>query len=147
MIFIFIAVLVFITDYSIKKWAEKELSDGKKREIGRGFSFKLIHNSGFACNKLDHKPALVKVLHGMILVVFAFYALAAGLFEKGKTLSSIGSALILGGGFSNFYDRVKKGYVTDYLGLPVLKKLVFNLSDLMIFLGGILIFLGEWKNK
>lgn len=56
------------------------------------------------------------------------------------SVAGIGYALILGGGLSNFIDRVKKGTVTDYLRFPnfpikKISNLVFNLSDFGIFAG------------
>ena len=51
-----------------------------------------------------------------------------------------GYALLLGGGISNFIDRMKKGSVTDYVRFPKfpvkkISELVFNLSDFGIFAG------------
>lgn len=41
-------------------------------------------------------------------------------------------------------DRIKKGSVTDYfsINLPFLKRVVFNLGDISIFVGVILLVLG-----
>lgn len=81
------------------------------------------------------------------MIVFAAYGFLEVFFKQGKQLFSLGMALILGGGASNLFDRVKRGYVVDYLGLPKIKNIVFNLSDLFIFLGSILILTGEWKER
>lgn len=144
MIWIAIAAIIFTLDYFIKRWAKKELSSQEKREIGNtGFFFQLTRNYGFACNRLDSKPMVVKVLHTLVIVVIGFYALLEVFFKKGKGCTAFGMACILGGGMSNWYDRVKQGYVVDYLGLPVFKKLLFNLSDLFVFLGSVFLLLGE----
>lgn len=55
-------------------------------------------------------------------------------------MTGIGYALLLGGGISNFIDRMKKGSVTDYVRFPKfpvkkISELVFNLSDFGIFAG------------
>ena len=55
-------------------------------------------------------------------------------------MTGIGYTLLLGGGISNFIDRMKKGSVTDYVRFPKfpvkkISELVFNLSDFGIFAG------------
>ena len=48
-------------------------------------------------------------------------------------------ALILGGGFGNFAERVRKGKVTDFIFIPVEGKNapIFNLADVAVWIGGI----------
>ena len=94
---------------------------------------------------MKEKPKTVKIVHTAVLVLFGLLCILSGYFKKGNELTAFGLSLILGGGASNLYDRWKKGYVTDYLGLPIAKKLVFNLSDLCIFAGTAIALIGEWK--
>ena len=146
MIWCLVAAVVFMIDYSIKKWAEKNLRGKKRQPIGKtGCSLILVHNKGFAGSKMQNKPEAVKVIHTIILFVLGLLCVICGYFKKGKELTALGLSMVLGGGASNLYDRWKKGYVTDYLGLPIAKKLVFNLSDLCIFAGAVIAMIGEWK--
>ena len=59
--------------------------------------------------------------------------------------SRLGTGLLLGGGLSNLYERVRRGRVLDYLRFPrapgVLKKYTYNLADLFILLGAVLVLL------
>lgn len=59
--------------------------------------------------------------------------------------TALGAGLILGGGVSNFRERWKQGWVFDYLHFPKapgpLKHYVYNLADLAIFLGSLLLLL------
>lgn len=63
--------------------------------------------------------------------------------------SRLGTGLLLGGGLSNLYERVRRGRVLDYLRFPrapgVLKKYTYNLADLFILLGAVLLFLRRRK--
>ena len=44
--------------------------------------------------------------------------------------------LILGGGISNFIDRIIRGYVVDYIDIsPLLDFPIFNLEDVIIVIG------------
>ena len=54
----------------------------------------------------------------------------------------LGILLVLAGGLSNQYDRLRRGSVTDYIQLPhagkKLRRLVWNVADAML-LGGVLL--------
>ena len=84
-------------------------------------------------------PKILKIISAAML---CFCALALGKErQKGRiTMTGIGYALLLGGGISNFIDRMKMGSVTDYVRFPKfpvkkISELVFNLSDFGIFAG------------
>ena len=70
-----------------------------------------------------------------------FGFLTALLPQKGKRVQKIGIAIILGGAISNLYDRLVRGYVVDYFSIEWdrLKKVVFNLGDMFVFLGSAVI--------
>ena len=57
----------------------------------------------------------------------------------------VGAGLLLGGGLSNLWERLRHGRVLDYLRFPrapgVLKKYTYNLADLFILLGAVLVLL------
>ena len=99
----------------------------------------LLENKGAASGVLAKHPKILKTISAAML---CFCALALGKErQKGKaTMAGVGYALLLGGGLSNFIDRVKKGSVTDYIRFPKfpvkkISELVFNLSDFGIFAG------------
>ena len=99
----------------------------------------ILENRGAASGILSSHP---KVIKGISAGMLCFCVLALGRErQRGKvTAAGIGYALLLGGGLSNFIDRVRKGSVTDYIRFPKvpvkkISKLVFNLSDFGIFAG------------
>ena len=61
----------------------------------------------------------------------------------------VGLSLLLGGAFSNTYDRLKRKYVVDYVSFGVkwkkLRQVVFNISDFCIITGALLAILGAWR--
>ena len=62
--------------------------------------------------------------------------------------SPIGAGLALGGGFSNLWERLRRGAVYDYVQftkLPKIGRYVWNLADLAILIGGLLLALLERK--
>ena len=69
--------------------------------------------------------------------------------RKGHRMEKLGFSLTLAGALSNIYDRITRHYVVDYFSVNwgKFKKVIFNLGDLFIFLGGTIIFLHEvWES-
>ena len=70
-----------------------------------------------------------------------------------KTLdqtSIIGFSLIIGGGIANIFDRIVYGSVTDFLYINlggVFKTGIFNIADVSVTTGMILILISSFKNK
>ena len=56
--------------------------------------------------------------------------------------------MILGGAWSNVWDRITRKYVVDYFSFHTkcrkLERVVFNLADMFIFLGGFLVIFLEY---
>lgn len=151
MLYLLIPVIIFITDYVIKAYIEKNYKKGDSKEIlsGRIIIHK-YHNEGAMLNALDKNQRLVTVIAGgMTLGVFIGYLL---LFrKKGMYLLKTGVSLVLGGALNNLYDRIKRKYVVDYFSFQSrwkkFRQIVFNISDICIFLGSFLFILWNLKNK
>ena len=85
---------------------------------------------------------LANILSGAALIGSAVYA--AVRCARGLSFAArLGWGLLLGGGISNIAERVLRGYVTDYFSfcraLPKkLRRLVFNIADMCIFIGAVL---------
>ena len=94
------------------------------------------HNAGFPFGFMEKYEGLVCLIPLVMTSV-----LAGGLMEmmkkKGRWLEKFSLSLLIGGSLSNLYDRYVRGYVVDYFSFHFgpLKKVVFNLGDICIFLG------------
>ena len=66
---------------------------------------------------------------------------------KGSKMLKAGLSLLLGGAYSNTYDRLVRKYVVDYVSFPVknekIRNVVFNISDFCIMIGALLMVLGS----
>ena len=99
---------------------------------------------------LDNRPGIVLgTTAAVIAVMSGFFVRLLGM--KGQSLQKLGCALMLGGGLNNLADRKQNGYVRDYFSFNVkwekIRRLVFNLSDMFIFLGSALMILGGSGKK
>lgn len=98
------------------------------------------HNRGFCFEILKHRPGLVRQLP-LCLTSAAGGILCFLSAQKGYRAEKAGYALVLAGGLSNLYDRLKRGYVVDYFSIQagILKKVVLNLGDLCIAAGAVIL--------
>lgn len=98
------------------------------------------HNFGFPFGFLEKRPQLVKYVPLMVVSALTG-ALAALMDRRDSLLEKWGLAIAIGGAISNIYDRIVRGYVVDYFSIQWkgLKKVVFNLGDIFIFLGAVLV--------
>ncbi|MDE6405583.1 MAG: signal peptidase II, partial [Lachnospiraceae bacterium] len=57
----------------------------------------------------------------------------------------------VGGAYRNTYVRITRKYVVDYVSFPVKTRgilwIFFNISDFCIFIGALLLVLGETRRK
>ena len=104
------------------------------------------HNYGAFLNSGDKKPFLVKFISLILSVVLTLIFLLT-FTRYGKRELQLGLAILLGGAWSNTYDRLKRGYVVDYLNFPKLpgklKTVVYNVSDFCILIGACLIIIKQ----
>lgn len=74
---------------------------------------------------------------------------AAAFTFRGNRLLKAGLAFLLGGAYSNTYDRLARKYVVDYVSFPVknkkIRNIVFNISDFCIVIGALLMVIGSAK--
>jgi signal peptidase II len=65
-----------------------------------------------------------------------------------RPLPLLGASLILGGAIGNLFDRIRLGYVIDFVQWHWRDQFawpVFNVADVSIFVGGVLLFL-SWRS-
>lgn len=64
---------------------------------------------------------------------------------RGMLVEKLALTLVLAGGMSNLLDRIVRGYVVDYFSIEwkALKKVIFNLADIFIILGSVILVLSQ----
>jgi signal peptidase II len=82
---------------------------------------------------------------GVLLLGGLFLALRQGQMRR---QALVGVALMLGGGLSNWLDRVAHGNVIDFLNVGVgsLRSGIFNFADLSVELGFVLVLISTWRS-
>ncbi len=138
---LFLAVFsgVLVLDFTVKHIIEKHpASYWRKKKALRVFPLDRVHNHGMILGLAKQIPALAKSLPVVMLAIgsILLFLLEHGA-KKSRTSLAIAAGLILGGGACNALERIKKGYVVDYIHLPIrpIRHITFNLSDFSIFAG------------
>lgn len=143
MIYLGIVMAIFTGDLCIKNYMERTLAEGEENKKLNGFiRLKKHHNKGAFLNAGQKMRPVVAVLSLLLTAgVAAVFALSLG--QQGNRLLKTGLSLLLGGAFSNTYDRLKRKYVVDYFSFGVkwepLRRVVFNLSDFCILIGALMV--------
>jgi len=93
-----------------------------------------------------HLRALLFVGGTSLIVLGLLVAMARG--WQGSAASSLGLALLAGGAVGNLIDRLAHGVVVDFVsvGLGAFRTGIFNLADVAITLGVVLVALQDRRN-
>lgn len=138
-------------DLGIKSYIEKNINEGEVREKpGCLLIIKKHHNKGAFLNFGEKKRKIVMLLSVLMTAMLTvFFILTLG--TAGKGALKWGLTLLLGGAYSNTYDRLFRKYVVDYVSFNVpfqrLRQVVFNLGDFCIMIGAMLSVLSEICKK
>ena len=90
---------------------------------------------------------LLIILPVIVLISITLYTYIDKSLDK---LSIIGFSLIIGGGIANIFDRIVFGSVTDFLYINlggIFKTGIFNIADLSVTTGMIIILISSFKRK
>ena len=154
--YLLITILVFLSitfDQISKIWVRNNFeSYSEKSIIGDVFTLIKVENTGAFLgmgSELSEIPRilLLIILPVIVLISITLYTYIDKTLDK---LSIIGFSLIIGGGIANIFDRIVFGSVTDFLYINlggIFKTGIFNIADLSVTTGMILILLSSFKRK
>ena len=143
MLFYGISILVIFIDQLVKYLVDKYMVYGQSIPLFNGFlQLTYVRNTGAAFSLfVGFSPYLIAVgVLAAIVVVFFHYRLPPNDFYLQMSL-----AFILGGSLGNLIDRVARSFVVDYIDILIWP--VFNIADIMINLGVILIAIKLFEKK
>ena len=136
-VFVMAVVFIFLLDQAVKFWSIRNLSFQESRPLIPGL-VRLVHveNTGAAFSLLgNHRLFLLIVSAGALLVLIT--ALLRG--WPRHPLGAWAMTSIAGGALGNFYDRAAQGHVTDMFEFEFVQFAIFNVADIFITTGGVLL--------
>ncbi len=134
---------IFCLDLWIKNYIEANGKEGQSIEkLGGKLIIRKYHNKGAALNIGEKKSQLVAAI-SLILCIGLTILFILSFGKIGSKLFRLGMSLLLGGAFSNVYDRLKRKYVVDYVSFGTkwkrFNRIIFNVSDFCIMIGATLV--------
>jgi signal peptidase II len=130
-----VAAAAVAADQVTKQLVARTLALGDSVELAGPFSIHHVHNSGIAFGLFSSATSIVIALTGIAVGCLVLFFARSG---RRHPLLPVALGLVLGGSVSNLLDRVRLGYVTDFLDLAYWPS--FNLADTFIVVGVGLLF-------
>lgn len=137
---------IFGLELKIKNYIEEKKTEGEEeKKCGGMLLIRKHHNEGAFLNAGERKRSLVAAVSVVLTVVLTLFFIVT-LGTAGKGMLKWGLSLLLGGAYSNTYDRLKRKYVVDYVSFSVplkgLRRVIFNIGDFCIIIGALLSVIG-----
>ncbi len=139
MVFFLTALLILIADQLSKTWIRANLHTGQS-VFDIGFlRITNIHNTGAAFGLFQHQQLALTLIAciGIPAVIIAALLSRRFLPFLDNTLGRVALGLVLGGTIGNLIDRLRFGYVTDFIDFRIWP--TFNVADSAITIGIIFI--------
>ncbi|MDD5432203.1 MAG: signal peptidase II [Candidatus Omnitrophica bacterium] len=129
-----IVISVLFLDQLTKFLVVKNLALGSSIPIINGiFHLSLVHNKGAAFGILKNQvPFLIAT--SLFTIILFYFALKD---NKHKIFYCVSLSLVLAGALGNLIDRVRVGYVIDFLDFRIWP--VFNIADSAITIGAVML--------
>ena len=140
---------IFGLEFLVKKHIEKtKTEDVDEKACGGALLIRKHHNKGAFLNIGEKNQKAVMVISVMLTVLMTVFYIMT-LTNAGKGLLKWGLTLLLGGAYTNTYDRLTRKYVVDYVSFNVpfrwLRRIIFNIGDFCIMIGALLSVIGYYR--
>ena len=131
---LFVTILVILDQY-VKNLVVLNIELSKRIPlIDDFFSLTYVRNYGAGFSILQNETVFLSVLSIVAVLVLAYLLIKA---KKSDTVSIISYILIISGALGNLIDRIRLGYVVDFLDFKIFgyDYPVFNIADSFITIG------------
>lgn len=136
---IMIVVLIFI-DQLVKILIDRNMFFGESISlIGDFFHITYVQNRGIAFGIFQGKVDLISIATVIAIIGIIVYFLKN--VKKSNLFERMAYIFIISGAIGNMIDRLTRGYVVDMIDFRGIWSFVFNIADVYINLGVILLLL------
>ena len=143
-VWLLVSAVVIVLDLCTKQWASASLELYRPQEVLSWLNITLAHNYGAAFSFLSDAGGWQRwffiVLASAISLVLLVWLLR---LARREWITALGLALVLGGAIGNLVDRIRLGYVVDFIDVHFSgwHYPAFNVADSAITCGVILLLL------
>lgn len=135
-------------DQIVKVWIQTHFYESEFLAVTSFFNLCHVRNTGAAFSFLSDAGGWQMVFFAGLAAVVAVVALV-GIKLVARPAVQCGAALVFSGAVGNAIDRVVLGSVVDFLDFHVgfWHWPAFNVADIAICCGAVLLFWAEWRRK
>lgn len=102
------------------------------------FHLTYVENTGAAFSMLRGKVGFLIFFTALVLIGLCIMLIVSIKKKESKVLL-VALAMVIGGAIGNMYDRIVLGYVVDYFDFRLINFAVFNVADVFVVCGSILL--------
>ncbi len=136
MIYVIIIAILVAIDQMSKVWALTSLKEiGSIPIIENVFHLTYVENRGAAFGMLQNNQTIF-IIVALVASIYGLYYLNT---KKVHIIGKSGMILVIAGAIGNLIDRVRLGFVVDYFDFRIVWEYVFNVADVFVVVGTILI--------
>ncbi len=134
-----VIILGIVLDQIFKMAIVKNLRLSEQKSVINGIlSLTHLRNNGAAWSILEGQQWFFVLTTVIVLAVAIWFWLK----NLSKNWYAIGLTLIISGALGNFIDRVRQGYVVDMFQLDFINFPIFNVADILLSIGFVVLFIG-----
>ena len=141
----FIIIIIF---FSLDQFSKIYISLNLNKLLNKDlliFTIEYVRNYGAAFNILSGSRlflSFISIISTIILSYFIF-------IRENKLINKYGLSFILAGSIGNGIDRILNGYVIDFIKIKSIDFPVFNIADIVINIGVLILMISyfRYKNK
>jgi signal peptidase II len=139
MIYAVMIVVMVALDRWSKIWAQDVLMKVDTIPLLQNvFHLTYVENRGAAFSILHGRVGFLILFTGLVLV--GLFVLLYTSVKKGESKVLVAAlTLVIGGAIGNMYDRIVLGYVVDYFDFRWINFAVFNVADVFVVCGSLLL--------
>ncbi len=139
---IFIISIILFLDQFSKIYVDSNINKLINNDLIL-FTVEFVRNNGAAFNIFSGSRlflSFISIISSLILSYFIFIG-------ENKTINKYGLSFILAGSIGNGIDRILNGYVIDFIKIKFIDFPVFNIADISINIGVLILFISYFKYK
>ncbi len=102
-----------------------------------------VRNYGAAFNILSGSRIFLSFISVTTAIILSYFIF----ISKNKLINKYGLSFILAGSIGNGIDRVLNGYVIDFIKIKFINFPVFNIADIVINIGVLLLIISYFRYK
>ncbi len=136
LIYILISIGILALDILTKYIAKTVFAVNEIAVIKDILYFTYVENRGAAFGILQNKQWFFVIVTLLIIFAMLFYLIK---YKPESKLLKLSLVFIMSGGIGNLIDRIRLGYVVDFIDVRIINYPVFNIADCFVVIGAVLL--------